>query len=319
LPRAESPFSPSSANPAIASSCRTILNNTDSVRLKQDLSGPDPCLVFLSGTGELDCEGHAVQGLRVSDMHDFSIRNCHTTSITATQSTQLTIVDNVVVADRQKTIGAGVWLANGHNNRVLQNTIDGGWHGEPWAAGGGYPPGADDGVVLDNEVNTVIQGNTIRNVWDCGIERLGNKTDSITIRNNTISNAAECGIGSWFAAGWRDSVFAGNTVTNSAVMVDFYFSPNQNRGVDHLTLRNNLFENNRFVNPSNPNSPSLRIDFGASALKLGLPVDVGNNIIRDNDFGADVAAPMLLPTLGFVDAGGNVCRVDGRSALSCAH
>src|SRR5207248_1558095 len=102
---------------------------------------------FLGGTGELDCAGHAVSGIRLSGMHDFSVRNCRTTSIMATRSTDLTIADNVVVADRQKTIGASVWLADGANNRVFDNVIDGGWHGEPPAAGGGYPPGADDGVV----------------------------------------------------------------------------------------------------------------------------------------------------------------------------
>jgi len=288
------------------------------LRLKQDLAGPDPCLVFLGGSGELDCQGHAVQGIRLSDTHDFSIRNCRTPSITATHSTQLTLSDNIIVADRQKTIGAAVWLADGQSNPVVQNTIDGGWHGEPWGAGGGYPPGADDGVVMDNEANTVIDGNTIRNVWDCGIERLGNRTDSVTVRNNTINNAAECAIGSWFAAGWRDSVFAGNSVSNTGLLIDFYFSPNQNHGVDHLTLRNNVFENNRFVNPSNRNSPSLRIDFGTSSSRSGMPVDVGNNIFRDNDFGADVMAPLLLPTFGFIDAGGNVCRGNGASTLTCA-
>jgi hypothetical protein len=160
----------------------------------------------------------------------------------------------------------------------------------------------------------VIEGNTIRNVWDCGIERLGNSTDSITIRNNDITSAAECGLGGWFSAGWRDSIIADNTVSNSGAFARIYFSATQNKGIDHITFRNNVFENNRFQYPSSMGLPSVSIDYATATAKF--PVDIGNNTFRNNDFGSDIPVPRLAPTAGFLDGGENICRQDVKS-LTC--
>jgi hypothetical protein len=315
VPRGESPFAPSGSSLAVLGSCQTILDNTGALALKQDLSGVDAsCLRFVGGSGELNCQGHDVQSIELSDVHGLTIRNCRMRSVVATRSSGITLADNIVTADTRKTVGSAIRFSDGTNNRLIQNTIDGGWHGQPYPFGG-YPPGADDGILIENDGNLLIESNVIRNVWDCGIERIGNGTDPITIRNNDIANAAECGIGSWFAAGWRDSLIFGNSVSNSGTFAELFYSTTQNRGVDHLTFRNNVFENNQFRSSLNPAKPSVTIDYASGAAKL--PLDIGNNVFRNNDFGSDILAPRLAPTSGFVDGGENICRQDGKSSLSC--
>jgi hypothetical protein len=262
----------------------------------------------------LDCQGHDVQGIDVSDVHGLTIRNCRMQGFSSTRSSDVAFVGNVLTADTRKTVASVVRFAEGTNNRVIDNTIDGSWRGQKYPFGG-YPPGADDGILIENDANLVIEGNTIRNVWDCGIERLGNSTDPITIRNNDITNVAECGLGGWFSAGWRDSIIADNTVSNSGAFAHFYFSPTQNKGVDHITFRNNVFENNRFQFPSSMGVPSVNIDYVTGTARF--PLDIGNNIFRNNDFGGDILAPRLAPAFGFVDGGENICRQDGTASLAC--
>src|SRR5262245_39404730 len=313
--QAASPLAPSVSGLAVQGSCRTIADNSGTLLLKQDLSGFDSfCLRFVGGSGELNCQGHDVQGIDVSDVHGLTIRNCRMRGFSSTRSTDVMLVDNVLIAETQNTVGTVVRFSEGSNNRIVQNTIDGSWRGQKYPFGG-YPPGADDGILFENDANLLIEGNVIRNVWDCGIERLGNRTDPITIRNNNIVNAADCGIGSWFSAGWQDSVIVDNTVTSSGSFAHIYFSSTQNRGVDHITFRNNVFANNRFHYPSSMGVPSVNIDYLTAATRL--PMDIGNNVFRNNDFGGDILAPRLAPAGGFVDGGANVCRQDVKSARSC--
>jgi hypothetical protein len=314
-PRAQSPLAPSNASLSVPGACQTIANNTGALALKQDLSGADPyCLKFTGGGGELDCLGHDIQGLELTDVHGLTIRNCRLRGVIATRATGVTLANNVITADTRKTVGAVVKFSDGSNNRIVQNSIDGGWAGQAYPPGG-YPPGADDGIVIENDGNLLIEANAIRNNWDCGIERLGNRTDPVTIRSNEIANSGECGIGSWFAAGWQDSLITDNTVSSSAKFGEFYYSAQQNRGVDHITFRNNVFENNRFSNPLNRALPSVTIDYVTGTSRF--PIDIGNNIFRNNDFGGDILAPRLAPAFGFVDGGENICRQDGKSSLTC--
>ncbi|HEX7794864.1 MAG TPA: right-handed parallel beta-helix repeat-containing protein [Vicinamibacterales bacterium] len=313
--RSESPLAPSGTNLSVSGTCQTITNNAGTLALKQDLSGADPsCLKVTGGSGELDCLGHDIQGLELTDVHGFTIRNCRMRSFNAMRSTDVTVTSNVITADTHKTVAGVVRFADGGNNRIVSNTIDGGWAGQPYPLGG-FPPGADDGILIDNTGSLLIEGNSIRNVWDCGIERLGNRTDAVTIRNNDIANAGECGIGGWFAAGWQDSLITDNTVSSSEKFGDFYYSPQQNRGVDHITFRNNVFENNRFINTLNRAMPSVTIDYVTATSRF--PIDIGNNIFRNNDFGGDILAPRLAPPFGFVDGGDNICHQDGKSSLTC--
>src|SRR5215467_8564784 len=163
--RTGSPLAPSTANLSAQGSCQTITNNTGTLALKQDLSGADPyCLKLAGGSGELDCMGHDIQGLELSNVRGFTIHNCRMRGLNAMQSTDVTVSNNVITADTHKTVGAVVQFTNGSNNRIVQNTIDGSWAGQAYPAGG-FPPGADDGIVIENDANLLIEGNTIRNNW----------------------------------------------------------------------------------------------------------------------------------------------------------
>ena len=315
LPRIDAPFSPTISAISLQASCRTITDTAGTLQLKQDLAGPDTyCLRVVGGSGELDCQGHDVQSLELTDVHGLTVRNCRMRGVSVSRSSGVTLTDSDITADTRKTVAAAVRFADGVDNRIVGNTIDGSWRGQSFPLGG-FPPGADDGIVIENDGNLLIEGNAIRNVWDCGIERLGNRTDPVVIRGNDIANAGECGIGSWFAAGWQDSLIVGNTVANSAAFAEIYFSAAQNRGVDHITLRNNTFENNRFISPSVRTTTSVQIDFVNGVSRM--PVDVANNVFRNNDFGSSIPAPRLAPAAGFVDGGENICRQDGRSTLNC--
>jgi hypothetical protein len=157
-------------------------------------------LRLIGGSGDLDCQGHDVQSVELTDVHGLTIRNCRMQGFSSTRSSGVTLVGNVLTADTRKTVGTVVRFADGTNNKVIDNTIDGSWRGQKYPFGG-YPPGADDGIIIENDANLLIEGNVIRNIWDCGIERLGNRTDPITIRNNDITNAADCGLGGWFSGG----------------------------------------------------------------------------------------------------------------------
>ena len=314
-PRTESPLAPSAANLAVQGSCQTITGNSGVLSLKHDLSGFDSyCLRIAGGSGELNCLGHDIQSLELSDVHGMTVHNCRMRGLMSSRSSDITVVDNVFTADTRKTVATVLHFKDGTNNRVVANTIDGSWGLQPFPPGG-FPPGADDGILIENDANLLIEGNTIHNVWDCGVERLGNRTDPVTIRGNTITFAGECGIGGWFAAGWSDALIIDNTVEASGSFASIYYSPNQNRGVDHITFRNNVFEGNRFRNPWRPGAASVRIDYVTGTSRL--PVDIGNNIFRNNDFGGNILAPQLAPAFGFVDGGDNICREDGKSALRC--
>jgi hypothetical protein len=61
--------------------------------------------------------------------------------------------------------------------------------------------------------------------------------------------------------------------------------------------------------------PSVNIDYVTGTARF--PLDIGNNIFRNNDFGGDILAPRLAPAFGFVDGGENICRQDGTASLAC--
>jgi hypothetical protein len=115
------------------------------------------------------------------------------------------------------TASLALGLFDGSSNTASYNDIDGKW---PVTTSGG----ADDGIVAGDESNDTIDHNTIKNVWDAGIEFIGVMTAS-TISNNQITNAWIAGIAAYYNDGFIDCNFAYNSVTQS--LGGFYF---QRRG-----------------------------------------------------------------------------------------
>jgi hypothetical protein len=67
----------------------------------------------------------------------------------------------------------------------------------------------DDGVVLVDEANDTIPGNTINNVFDAGIEGI-DVVQNTAVAQNTIANAGNGGIGSYWCASWTGDVISSN-------------------------------------------------------------------------------------------------------------
>jgi hypothetical protein len=228
-----------------------------------------------------------------------------------------TVSNNVFTTPGTASAPAGNVLSNwGRHDRIIGNIIDGGWTGKS-----GEQLGSDDAQV---------ENNTIRNVWDCGIEWLGSLTH-VSIRANHIANASFCGIGGWYYAGLSDSVIANNTVEQSAEMITIFRSYGlRPAGTDSdgalpadtgVVFRNNQFVGNIFTRPTGKGSlvfllnynmglPGVSISPGERPLT---PADyqIVNNVFKDNQFPAGTDGPWFgdAPFIpgAIVDGGGNRC------------
>lgn len=302
------------------------------------------CLAFSGNSGaQLDCQGHEVSSITLSSVQGFSIRNCVLSAgvnmtLKIVNSSQVLVESTVVVGsvDLENSQGntfnrgtfrwpplaanpnsfetAEMYFSGGQNNTVMNSTIDGGWDGNFATY---QHQGCDDGIVIQNEVNSVIRSNVITNAFDAAIEaNVSQGPITTTIEGNTISHAGYTGIGGYYVQGWQNSSFSGNTVMNTPNILAF-----NTAGVSPstmMTLVNNRFVNNTLQNPAPLPSlyggglaPSLYINYAAG----GRPRNVSGNLIQDNNFGTITPAPVLAPADGFIDGGGNICQPGG--TLAC--
>jgi hypothetical protein len=302
------------------------------------------CLAFSDNTGgQLDCQGHEVSSITLSNVQGFSLRNCVLSAgvnmtLKIVNSSQVlvdstAVVGSVFVQNSQgNTFNRGtfrwpllpsnpnsfesgeMYFSGGQNNTVTNSTIDGGWDGNFATY---QHQGCDDGILLNNEVNSVIRSNLITNVFDAAIEPgVSQGPITTTIEGNTISHAGYTGIGGYFVQGWQNSSFSGNTVTNTPSLLEF-----NTAGVSAstmMTLVNNRFVGNTLQNPvplppvyGGGLAPALVINYVAG----GRPRNVSGNLIQNNNFGTSTPAPVLAPADGFVDGGGNICQSGG--VLAC--
>jgi len=306
------------------------------------------CLRFTGNIGAvLDCGGHEVSSIGLNSVQQFTIRNCRmhaganqTLRILTSRQVQVQdsdVLGSVFVSSSNQDItlerntfkwpvlapnfssfeSAEVYLSGGQNTRVINNVIDGGWDG---GLGSTYQhQGCDDGVLINSETNPVIDGNTIQNVFDAGIEP-GASNDPIhaTIQNNSIANAGYTGIGGYYVRGWDSSVFRNNTVRHSPSFLFFTSSDAARTGVPAMTLTNCQFTDNTLIDPvalPPVYGGAMTSVFAVNYLAGGLPYTVSNNLIRGNNFGTIGLAPSLQPLFGFIDGGGNTCRPGG--SLQC--
>jgi hypothetical protein len=110
---------------------------------------------------------------------------------------------------------------DGANNQATYNSLDGlgtvvlngGYVGGPAEQGGG----ADDGIVLWNQQDSIVDHNTIINVFDTGVEGVGTIT-SVQITNNLIMGASESAIGGWWDSQKQAYGFqmTGSTIANNS-------------------------------------------------------------------------------------------------------
>jgi parallel beta-helix repeat protein len=244
-----------------------------------------------------------------------------------------TVSNNHVTAAAGANSVAGTVISNwGIHDRIIGNSLEGSW------TGSGCCNGADDGIILTDNDDAVVENNTINNVWDCGIEWVGTLTRA-TIRGNRVVNAANCAVGGWYWASLSDSVIANNTAEKSATLFSIfrvYGLRPAGTDSDHrlpadtaVVFTNNLFEGNILKNPSllaAAGSFPLYSNVGYSGLST-LPGErapgpgdyqLKNNVFRNNQFSTDVEGPgfgtgAVIPG-AVVDGGGNICKTPTREA-----
>jgi parallel beta-helix repeat protein len=207
----------------------------------------------------------------------------------------------------------GMNLSDGTNNRILQSTITGGYPGGPASVG------ADDGIVLVYETGDTIQGNTISNFFDAGIEGADTVANT-TFASNTITNTGANGIGTYWCTNWTNNVVRLNNVSQSGVMfyADYQTDPTKcGAGPPSANFTGNSFIGNRFRSPVQGTVPVV---FQGMVATFGAGVPVSGNLIQGNDFGTQ-GCPLVSPVPGFIDGGGNICATPSvtASAMVRAH
>lgn len=280
-------------------SCGTIVS-PGSYALAKDVSIAVPsgaCLTIAASAVRLDCAGHSVTGIHMADVSDVVVTNCTliTEAIGSGQSFAM-VTTSVNVTFIQNRL-LSIVLRGGRDNRVLQNTIDGGYDGS------GNLVGQDYGVFLVNEVNATIQGNTIRNVYNAGIEGADVVRDSL-IADNTINNAAVAGVAAYWCTSWTGNTIRNNQVSRSLHLVRFRYQVGlgrcENTGTPGAFSSNTLIDN------------TLREDLGGADGSMYFrfssldPAVVVGNVIQGNDMGTALG-PYVVPASGFLNGGGNVC------------
>lgn len=172
------------------------------------------CPTIAANAVRLDCAGPGVTGISISEVSDVSVTNCTpiTESIGSGQSFVIVTKSTNVTFTQNRLLS--IVLTGGHNNRVLQNSIDGGYDGS------GNLVGHDHGVFLVNESNATIQGNTRRNFYNAGIEGSEVVGDSL-IADNTIDNAVVAGVAGFWCTSWTGNTIRDNHVSRSLHLVRF--------------------------------------------------------------------------------------------------
>jgi parallel beta-helix repeat protein len=274
--------------------CGTITASGDYV-LDADITQPNTaglCLTIAASGVRVDGRGHGVTGVSILGATDVVVSNCNV-------APHVIVVKDASNVRLDDDTAAAIELANGRGNQVTRVTIDGGYDGS------GKTVGSDDGILLIDQTNARIEGNTIRNVWDAGIEGV-DVVAGATIANNIIVNAGASGVSSYWCTSWTGNLISGNSVTRSSnVMYVGYMTSTQKCAVP---LTSGLFLNNRVIG-------NVFRDRVAGGTDEALYFTLGNlsgtavsgNVIQNNDLG-DAAGPYLNPPTGFVNGGGNICR-----------
>jgi parallel beta-helix repeat protein len=207
---------------------------------------------------------------------------------------------------------------SGNHNTFSQNQINGTWNGTTTMPLG--QQGTDDGILLENEDSDLLTNNTISNNFDTGIEAIGPLTNTM-IANNTITAAGMAGIGSWWATSWSGNTTNANRVSQSQTFAAFLYYGAQPAGEYPIPppaaigFQNNTFSGNVFQNSTATALPSMVVDFSGA---LPLPLNAGNNLIKDNSFPLNTPGPHLVPGSAFIDGGGNICNPNnGGNLVSC--
>jgi hypothetical protein len=326
------PTTPTSSVPGPTSPCET-LSISGAYTLAADIGtqgNKSVCLTISANDVTVDCAGHTIKGsVHILDGGArVTVQNCVMSGIV-----QLTGVSNVTISnstmssplsvvnghnftlDHNRIVLVGgnpadiVFLQNGEQNQIVGNTLDGFYTGHDLTGHGKDGPGADDGVVLDNEAGDVVRDNTIQNVFDAGIESV-DTLSAATISNNMIAHAIFAGVASYWCTHWENNSISGNIVSGGEAAVAISFQSNGFH-CDQVPLPSGRFAGNTVAGNSLRN-PIIPNPVGISIMLDSLGGSVTSNTISGNDLGT--APIFLLPLAGFSNGGGNICGPGGSIA-----
>jgi len=242
-----------------------------------------------------------------------------------TQCSNVTLNGDSVLAFTDRPAAAAIVSTNGNNNVIENSVIDGGWNGDPTTI---RQVGCDVGINLNSETGIHIVNNTIRNIWDNGIENTGLLSQAV-IQNNTFSAIANSAIAGDHDNSWIDNQVIGNKASNTSQLFLLEHSHSANQAA--LTNVTVSFEGNTFTGNQLLSQPTFTPSWTPAASfqfnnltstpnEQIVSVAVGFNDFTDNNFGTAWAAPVFsLPTPP-QDGGGNICgspAFDAPLPLNC--
>jgi len=225
--------------------------------------------------------------------------NTFNTQLSVYKSSNVTLKDNNF--NNFSGGAANIILQDGNNNSLISNTLDG-------KSDGIFENkiGTDDVVVLDNEDNDLIQGNTLKNTYECAIEF--NSIAGVKIIGNKVNNTGLSFLCGWHYVSAKGVTVKDNMVNNSPSLFWFFRERALRPNEQYVYFQDNIFENNKLTNPKTGTGFSFAamIDFNRSIVPPQNYI-IGNNILRNNDFTKLVGSLRLAPANIVTDGGENIC------------
>jgi hypothetical protein len=353
LPACSTPTAPTPAGTTLISACQ-VITLPGAYMLSRDLQQgtSTACLQLSTVTNlRLDCGGHVVPSLSLTNTNTVTISNCVVTSrvtmtgvntvdlINGTLTGGLSVVGGSSVVVSGTTISApsessAVNVMGGTNDQLLQDTITiktgsfaeavlltGGTNNQVLQSTitGGYDGsaaevGTDDGIVLTNETGDTVQGNTISAFWDTAVEGV-DVVANTTVANNTFSNIGMAGVGAYWCTNWTGNVIRGNDVSKAPFLL--YVTYGVGTVQCGATEPSAVFSGNQFIGNrfSLPVAGTANRTIAPRMLVSLLSGTVSGNLVQANDLGENVG-PYFFPLQGFIDGGGNICAPPQDSSLS---
>jgi hypothetical protein len=220
------------------------------------------------------------------------------TLLVVTNTNGATITGNTFNLEDFVGFAAGISITGGTGSSIENNSI----------TDIGTPVTVSDGIFARSIGNAAIEGNTVKNVTNCGVETAGLITN-VQISNNGITNAGTCGIGAWEDSSWQNNTVASNTATNVPLLFDFFRLDGLETGESAVYFENNNFTNNKLVSqPVLPQTPAWVVMNSTGNNVPSGDFVLGNNVFTGNNFLATGLLPTFVPTSMIVDGGGNICN-----------
>jgi parallel beta-helix repeat protein len=261
----------------------------------------------VTATDHFTVTGSTISGLSLARSTNAQIVANHLTAgVLETNGQNNQIQSNRIDTPQICSQGIASWTSVG--SQFIGNTIDGHWNGDT-TINAYHCTSSDNGILLAGQSGGRVDGNTISNEWDCGIESYGTVSGT-SMNGNHITNTGNCGIGGWYLDAFENNSLGDNDVMNAGSLFNFYRSFGFSTAHPDVIFRNNSIVGNAFnssrygVMPKNQ-VPSASFNFSNLPLQDSSGLKIGNNLFQGNDFNPQLAAPQISAGLA-VDGGDNL-------------